>query len=80
MRGGLCHCRHSCQIQGTCPEPLHPCSLYPDSACLQMWLLGAELPSGSWWYMSDSFVTPWPLAHQAPLSMGFPGKNTGRIS
>ena len=27
--------------------------------------------------MSDSFVTPWPLAYQAPLSMGFPGKNTG---
>ena len=55
MRGGLCHCRHSCQIQGTCPEPLHPCSLYPDSACLQMWLLGAELPSGSWWYMLSRF-------------------------
>ena len=27
--GGLCHCRNSCQIRGTCPEPLHPCSLYP---------------------------------------------------
>ena len=23
------------------------------------------------------FPTPWALAHQAPLSMGFPGKNTG---
>ena len=22
--------------------------------------------------MSDSFVTPWPVALQAPLSMGFP--------
>ena len=22
--------------------------------------------------MSDSFVTPWIVAHQAPLSMGFP--------
>ena len=22
--------------------------------------------------MSDSFVTPWAVAHQAPLSMGFP--------
>ena len=22
--------------------------------------------------MSDSFATPWTLAHQAPLSMGFP--------
>ena len=27
--------------------------------------------------MSDSFVTPWTVALQAPLSMGFPGKNTG---
>ena len=26
--------------------------------------------------MSDS-ETPWPVAHQAPLSMGFSGKNTG---
>ena len=24
--------------------------------------------------MSDSFVTPWTVAHQAPLSMAFPGK------
>ena len=23
------------------------------------------------------FATPWTVAHQAPLSMGFPGKNTG---
>ena len=23
------------------------------------------------------FVTPWTVAHQAPLSMGFSGKNTG---
>ena len=23
------------------------------------------------------FVTPWTVAHQAPLSMGSPGKNTG---
>ena len=22
--------------------------------------------------VSDSFVTPWTIAHQAPLSMGFP--------
>ena len=27
--------------------------------------------------MSDSFGTPWTVAHQAPLSMNFPGKNTG---
>ena len=28
------------------------------------------------------FVTPWTVAHQAPLSMGFPGKNAevGRFS
>ena len=24
------------------------------------------------------FVTPWTVAHQAPLSMGFPGKNNGK--
>ena len=23
------------------------------------------------------FVTPWTVAHQAPLSMGSPGRNTG---
>ena len=27
--------------------------------------------------MSNSFVTPWTIAHQAPLCMGFPGKNIG---
>ena len=27
--------------------------------------------------VSDSFVTPWTVVHQAPLSMEFPGKNTG---
>ena len=27
--------------------------------------------------VSDSFVTLWTLAHEAPLSMGFPGKSTG---
>ena len=27
--------------------------------------------------LSDSFATPWTVAWQAPLSMGFPGKNTG---
>ena len=25
----------------------------------------------SWQVMSDSFATPWAVAHQAPLSMGF---------
>ena len=29
--------------------------------------------------MSDSFATPWTVAHQAPLSMDFTGKNTGVI-
>ena len=24
-----------------------------------------------------TLVTPWTIVHQAPLSMGFPGKNTG---
>ena len=27
--------------------------------------------------MSNSFVIPWTVACQAPLSMGFPGKNIG---
>ena len=27
--------------------------------------------------VSDSFVTPWTVVHQAPLSMEFPGKNKG---
>ena len=29
--------------------------------------------------MSDSFATPWAVAHQAPLSKGFPGKNTNDL-
>ena len=28
-------------------------------------------------FLSCSFVTPWTVAHQAPLSMGFSSKNTG---
>ena len=31
-------------------------------------------PGGCWWWclaVSDSFVTPWTVAYQAPLSMGF---------
>ena len=35
-------------------------------------LLHAHLLSCTW-----LFETPWTLAHQAPLFMGFPGKNTG---
>ena len=27
--------------------------------------------------LCDSFVTPWTVTHQVPLSMGFPGKSTG---
>ena len=27
--------------------------------------------------MSDSLVTPWTVAHQAPLSMGFPRQEYG---
>ena len=30
--------------------------------------------------ISDSCVTPWTVAHQAPLSMKSPGKNTGVCS
>ena len=30
--------------------------------------------------MSNSFVTQWSVAHQVPLSMKFPGKNTGGVA
>ena len=35
--------------------------------------LGVVWPLSCVWL----FVTPWTVAHQAPLSMGFPAKNTG---
>ena len=38
--------------------------------------LQCEIGSISFSVVSDS-VTPWTVAHQAPLSMGSPGKNTG---
>ena len=34
--------------------------------------LRAPQPKSSCHVMSDSFATPWTVAHQAPLSMGFP--------
>ena len=44
------------------------------SACNKGIFLG-----GGVWSISHVwlFVTPWTVAHQAPLSMGFPAKNTG---
>ena len=42
---------------------------------VQIIYLLLSLLSGS--VMSDSFVTPWPTACQAPLSRDSPGKNTG---
>ena len=34
-------------------------------------LMPVPLPLFSCWVVSDSFVTPWTVAHSAPLSMGF---------
>ena len=33
------------------------------------------------WVLShvQVFATPWTVAHQAPLFLGFPGKNTGVV-
>ena len=39
--------------------------------------IDAKVTSVSHSAVSDSFVTPWTIAHQAPLSMKFSGKNTG---
>ena len=43
--------------------------------------MGLLLPSGGGGGLvaksCPALVTPWTVAHQAPLSMGFPSKNTG---
>ena len=39
-------------------------------------LVAATMRLFSHLVVSDSFATPWPVAHQSPLSMDFPGKNT----
>ena len=36
------------------------------------WLLKDDIPWPKIVVMSESFVTPWTVDHQAPLSMGFP--------
>ena len=45
---------------------------------LKLWLGSPLLLLGSWllspWVMSNSFVAPWAVACQAPLSMRFPRK------
>ena len=43
------------------------------SACSKGIFLGVVWPLS----FVRLFVTPWTVAHQAPLSMGFPAKNTG---
>ena len=70
------------------PFPLGLCLLICDSAWMRSPLVlfplktrGSEQPRMSAWVitsvMSNSCVTPWTEAHQAPLSMDSPGKNTG---
>ena len=39
--------------------------MYPLETHTEMYMFSCSV-------MSDSFVTPWPVACQAPLSMGFP--------
>ena len=40
-------------------------------------VLGVRVMLLSCSVVSDSFAAPWTVAGQAPLSMDFPGKNTG---
>ena len=52
------------------------------SVCLKLCSSGGSIViafvfMSSYWVVSDSFATPWIVAHQAPLSMGFPSKNNG---
>ena len=46
-------------------------ALHHNPGQVQLWLLF------SCSVVSDSFLTPWTVAYQAPLSMGFPSKITG---
>ena len=46
------------------------------SVCLKLCSSGGSIViafvfMSSYWVVSDSFATPWIVAHQAPLSMGF---------
>ena len=58
-----------CVVQYILVAHLIPESLYlpPPAPILPIPAIG-KVPS----VMSDSFVIPWTVAHQAPLSMGFP--------
>ena len=47
------------------------------SVCQILVLFHAQILLFSISVMSDSFVTPWTVAHQAPCPWDFPGKNTG---
>ena len=51
----------------------HDLSSLPMNGEPSEWVLGLAFPSACLCsVMSDSFMTPWTAAHQAPLSMGFP--------
>lgn len=78
--GGLCHCRNSCQIQGTCPEPLYPDCL-PASGRIRSGYKGRSflLAPGRCMLSRFSrvrlFATTWTLA-----LLGFPGGTSGNES
>ena len=58
-----------------CSEDIPPVTHRYLNPCLSFWGLRYTLSSLfllSHLVLSDSFVTPWTVAHQAPLPMGFP--------
>ena len=55
-----------------CPECLKCHILYPSVSCTCSLALGCLWLLFSLSVMSDSFATPWTVARQASLSMGFP--------
>ena len=63
-----------------CSEDTPPVTHRYLNPCLSFWGLRHTLSLLfllSHLVLSNSFVTPWTVAHQAPLPMGFPGKNLG---
>ena len=74
-------CRWFCTVQeavlgqGLCLIPCH-CVLHADAAVLGAGLLEGHwqhyLLCAQWLVISNSFVTPWTVAYQVLLSVGFP--------
>ena len=70
----LCHPHPVPTEQSHASDPFHPLllTLHSSPICLRnpssfffFWLFSYEV-------LSNSFTTPWTIAHQAPLSTGFP--------